>query len=379
MFDFSSVVDFIENTIRTKHQVPGCDLVITRDHKPVFRHISGYADRETKTPLTQSHMYYMYSCTKPLTVTAGLRLLEEGKLDLETPVSRYFPSYANVKVLQDGKLVPANTVMTLRHLFTMTAGYDYEFEFPETSCIFTPEFRRATTEEVVEVLSKRPLIFHPGERFSYSICHDILAGVIEKIADMRFSEYLDKIIFTPLGMTDSTFSETPALHERMATQYLAEDDGSIVATEQKNEHRLTEEYESGGAGLISTVNDYAKFADTLACGGTTAEGYRMLRPETVKFMHTEQLHSYSVESSFTCPAGPGYGYGLGVRTRVNRDEGQRSPIGEFGWDGAAGSYVLMDETNRLSVFFGMHVLNWPSCIGTDHAVMRDLIYDAMNL
>ncbi len=379
MFDFSSVVDFIENTIRAKHHVPGCDLMITRDHKPVFRHICGYADREAKTPLTASHLYYMYSCTKPLTVTAGLRLLEEGRLDLDTPVSHYFPSYANVKVLEGDQLVPANTVMTLRHLFTMTAGYDYEFIFPETEHLLTPEYRQATTAEVVETLAKRPLIFHPGERFSYSICHDILAGVIEKIADMRFSSYLDKIIFKPLDMADSTFSDTPVVHERMATQYLAEDDGSVVLTEQTNEHCLTEQYESGGAGLISTVNDYAKFADTLACSGTSVDGYRLLLPDTVKLMHTEQLHSYSVESSFTCPAGPGYGYGLGVRTRVNRDEGQRSPIGEFGWDGAGGSYVLMDETNRLSIFFGMHVLNWPSCIGSDHAVIRDLIYDAMKL
>ena len=86
-----------------------------------------------------------------------------------------------------------------------------------------------------------------------------------------------------------------------------------------------------------------------------------------------------MDGTFSCAAGPGYGYGLGVRTRLNQNEGQRSPIGEFGWDGAAGSYVMCDDTNHLSIFFAMHVLAWPSCIGSDHAVIRDMIYNALGL
>ncbi len=376
MYDFSPIARYMEDTILEKKHVPGCDILIMREHELLYRHICGYADIERGIPLSEQHLYYMYSCTKPITVSAGLRLYEEGKLDLDTPVAAYLPAFADVRVARDGKLVKPPAPLTVRHLFTMSGGFDYNMRTDKVWAL-TEANPHASTREIVDLFAEKPLCFEPGTRFQYSICHDILAAVIEVAADMRFSDYLDQILFTPLGMTDSTFSYEPQ-KDRLTGQYAPDAQGAVVRTHSENTFRLTDHYESGGAGLVCTARDYARFADMMACEGTAANGYRYLKPETVKLLRTEQLSSFAVDSAFSCAAGPGYGYGLGVRTRVDNTLGQKSPIGEFGWDGAAGSYVMCDPINHISIFFAMQVLNWPAVIGSDHAVIRDMMYDILN-
>ena len=378
-YDFSSIAAYMADVVCAQHGVPGCDMLIRREHETLYRHLCGYSSREDKTPLTENHLYYMYSCTKPLTVTAGMRLYEEGKLDLDAQVGNYLPAFRDVFLMKDGKKTVPVHPLTVRNLFTMTGGFDYAMHNEFTDAVIR-ENPHAGTVELVNAFARRPLCFEPGDHFQYSVCHDILAAVIETVSGMPFAEYLDEIMFTPLGMKDSTFNDTEDVKARLAGQYSC--DGrthEIKYAGPNNGFRLTDRYESGGAGLITTVADYAKFADTMACEGRTADGYRLLKPETVALLHTEQLHTFVMNNTFSCAAGPGYGYGLGVRTRINQDEGQRSPIGEFGWDGAAGAYVMMDPVNHLSITFGMHVLNWPACIGPDHAVMRDMIYDILEL
>ncbi len=378
MTDFSKIARYMEDTVCQKHGVPGCDILIYRDHELLYRHICGFSDREAQIPLTEDHLYYMYSCTKVLTVSAGMRLWEEGKLDLDAPVSDYLPAFADVKQNIDGTLTAPQKPLLVRHLFTMSGGFDYNMRTEEINALIAKN-PHAVTLEIVDLFAKKPLLFTPGSRFLYSLCHDILAAVIEVASGMRFSEYLKTVIFDPIGMRDSTFDDTPDVLARLAGQYNADQNGIVTRVGQGNIFRLTDNYESGGAGLICSAADYAQFADTMACGGTAANGYRFLKPETVRLLHKDQLPTYTMDGTFSCAAGPGYGYGLGVRTRLDQNEGQRSPIGEFGWDGAAGSYVMCDDTNHLSIFFAMHVLSWPCCIGSDHAVIRDMVYDALNL
>jgi CubicO group peptidase (beta-lactamase class C family) len=378
MTDFSKIARYMENTVCQKHGVPGCDILIYRDHELLYRHICGYSDREARTPLTENHLYYMYSCTKVLTVSAAMRLWEEGKLDLDAPVSDYLPAFADVKQNIDGTLTAPEKPLLVRHLFTMSGGFDYGMRTEEVKSLIE-ENPHATTYEIVSTFAKKPLLFTPGSRFQYSICHDILAAVVEITSGMRFSDYLKAVIFDPIGMSDSTFDDSDDVIARLAGQYASNSAGIVTRASQNNTFRLKDNYESGGAGLICSAEDYALFADTMACGGTAHNGYRFLKPETVRLLHTDQLPTYTMDGTFSCAAGPGYGYGLGVRTRLDQNEGQRSPIGEFGWDGAAGSYVMCDDTNHLSIFFAMHVLSWPSCIGSDHAVIRDMVYDALEL
>ncbi len=373
--DFSPVASFIEETVLGAHGVPGCDILVQKDHKVLFRHTCGLADRESGTPLAKDQLYQLYSCTKPVTVTAAIRLVEEGRLELDAPVGDYLPAFKDVHLLRNGVRVPPAKAPTVRNLFTMTAGFDYDLHAPATDELLRRN-PHATTREVVDSFAAKPLGFEPGDRFQYSLCHDILAAVVEEVAGMRFSDYLDHMMFKPLGMADSGFKTSPGIHARLAAQYLWKD-GKMVLTDGTNAYRRSDRWDSGGAGLVSSVADYAAFADALACRGDAANGYRLLKPETVRLLRTEQLSACAMNPAFSCAAGPGYGYGLGVRTRIDQKEGQKSPIGEFGWDGASGFYTLMDPVNRLSIVVGMQVLNWPACIGSAHAVLRDLVYTAL--
>lgn len=268
--------------------------------------------------------------------------------------------------------------MLVRHLFTMSAGLDYNLN--SNAILDTIENNpNSGTLEIVNSLPQNPLAFEPGEKFKYSLCHDVLAAVVETVSGVRFSEYLEKNIFLPLGMTDTGFTFSENKKDRLAALYRCYERGKYESIPQNNMFQLTENYESGGAGLYSTVDDYILFADAMANEGVGLSGNRILKRETIDLMRTEQLSNYSVDSKFTCAAGPGYGYGLGVRTLIDKSEGQRSSIGEFGWDGAAGSYVMIDPTNKLSIFFAMHVMNWPLLIGCGHAPIRDLTYDILGL
>ena len=131
MADFSRIAAYMEQTVCEKHGVPGCDILIYRDHELLYRHICGNSDREAQIPLTENHLYYMYSCTKVLTVSAAMRLWEEGKLDLDAPVSDYLPAYADVKQLVNGELTTPENTLIVRHLFTMSGGFDYTMRTPE--------------------------------------------------------------------------------------------------------------------------------------------------------------------------------------------------------------------------------------------------------
>lgn len=231
-----------------------------------------------------------------------------------------------------------------------------------------------TTMQVGEAFSKRPINFEPGSKFHYSICHDILAMVIQQASGMLYRDYLDKIIFQPLEMKNSTLSHDAQTVSRVATQYTVEGD-MIVPMEKVNELVLGPNYDSGGAGLITTVEDYKLFADAMACDGVGWNGYRLLKPETIRTM--KQVH-FTDEQGFDSIAGPGYAYSLGVRVRTKTVPGS-SPLGECGWDGAAGSYMMADTDNHLSICIAMHLRCWPSIINGDHAIIRDLVYQALEL
>ncbi|MBO5253065.1 MAG: beta-lactamase family protein [Clostridia bacterium] len=376
MTDFSKVINYIEETLCGSFGVPGCDIQIMRAHEVLFRKTFGTRDYAGETPVSGNELYFLYSCTKVMTCTAALQLVERGVLGLDDPVSRWIPAYENVFLLcDDERKAPENT-MTVRHLFTMTAGLDYDMQKEPILCA-AGENPEAGTVEMVASFAKSPLCFEPGERFQYSLCHDVLAAVVEAASGVKFSEYLKQNILEPLGITRTGFELTDP--DALMAQFECYEPGRIREFGVKNEFKLSENYESGGAGLISCVEDYSLFADALANGGVGATGKRILRPETIDLMRSEQLSAFTKDPAFSCAAGPGYGYGLGVRTMIDRSQGQRSPIGEFGWDGAAGAYIMIDPENQLSIFFAMHVRGWPSLIGCGHAPIRDLTYEALGL
>lgn len=335
----------------TELSLPGAEISVRVARKEVFRCAVGFSDLETRMPLRGGELYYFYSATKPITCAAVMQLCERGLLSLSDPVARYLPEFSSPTVrMPDGSRVESRRPITVEHLLTMTSGLDYNLK---TKAIFDVAERtggKCPTREIACAIAERPLHFHPGERWLYGLSHDVLAALVEIISGMRYSEYVTEQIFRPLGMTDSYFHPTDELLSRMTTPYALGEAGNLPLP-KTNLFDLGEEYESGGAALISSVPDYARFADAMANGGVGETGESILRPETIDLMRNNRVGDL-METDGRWRHLRGYGYGLGVRTRITADGG--GSLGEFGWDGAKGVYVLMDPLRRLSLTYAEH-------------------------
>lgn len=357
----------------TQEGIPGVDCIITVDHQEVFRYFTGYANRETGKKTDGSELYLIFSMTKMLTCTCALQLYEQGKFQLDDSISRYLPAFSEMQLTQQALDVEAGAKVatgqsmgehtavtrdqtaknpiTVKHLLTMTAGLDYNLYAPGIRSAM--EAGKATTQELVEAMAQTVLGFEPGTRFRYSLCHDVLGALIEIWSGMSLGEYMHKYIFAPLRMTD-TFFGMPKDTKRLAQLYRFDEERQVVLAQPENPFQLTEAYESGGAGLTSTTADYAVFLDALACDGMSKTGYRLLQSSSVALMSQNYLTGQALEDFHALHQG--YGYGFGVRTHMNSTEsGSCSPIGEFGWDGAAGAFSLVDRENKLSVSYFQHV------------------------
>lgn len=355
--------------------VPGCSISIRRDHEEIYRHVCGTRGRDTAEPMTGEERFFIFSCSKPITMAATMQLVERGVLTIDTPVSEILPEYGAVSVLEDGKLVPPKTPITVRHLMTMSAGLDYNLRGRlKAQGLWGSD---VSTRQIAEAIAASPLIFHPGEQFKYSLCHDVMGAVIEEAAGMRYGEYLKKNIFEPLGMTNTGFNRNVS---NLAGQYeCLEETGELIDIGTEHPYNFGIRYESGGGGLVSTLDDYALFADAMACCGVGATGARILTEASVHALHENQMGTFVKDPTFSCATGPGYGYGLGVRTLIDKSQGQRSPLGEFGWDGANGAFLIVDPFNHLSFSFMQHIRNWPRLMGEFYAPIRDEVYEALGL
>ncbi|MBR6406012.1 MAG: serine hydrolase, partial [Lachnospiraceae bacterium] len=224
-----------------------------------------------------------------------------------------------------------------------------------------------------------PLEFEPGTHYLYSLCHDVLGAVIEVVSGMRFGEYLQKAIYEPLGMTDTTFHPTEAQLARIsALMRVNEETGELdYVGNVRSNHRIQEAYESGGGGLVSSVNDYIKLGAALANYGKAWNGYQLLKPETVELYRSCQLGPVQQADMLRIFAqNKGYTYGLGVRRFIDTND-STSPLGHFGWDGAAGFYLMIDPTNNLSYVYAQDVLNSGITFHLIHRQLRDLVYLCM--
>ncbi len=372
--DFTKLEKYLDSLQEVN--VPGCDLIVCKDHEPVFRHTAGYRDSGRTQPVREDDTYCLYSCTKVFTSCAVMQLVEKGLLSLDDPVSRYLPAYGRLTLRKDGGIVPAARAMTIRHLLSMQSGLDYQTDTPAIRRVLKETGGHATTRQIVDVLVEEPLCFEPGTDFLYSMSHDVLGAVIEVVSGLKFSAYLKENIFDPLGLKTIGFELKDA--DRLCAQY--EYDGETDSLKDLPAHvmtyRISDQYESGGAGLISDVRDYSLFVDTLACGGEAADGTRILSPEMIQLWSANQLGPVS-RRSFDEWHRYGYSYGLGVRTRVDLSKGGPGSIGEFGWDGAACSYAMIDPHRHIGAFFAMHVKNFVYAYDVIHPTLRGLIYEGL--
>lgn len=375
MADFSKLTEFLDSLSR-RFGIPGCDCAVTVAGKQVYRRRAGFRDEEARTAMAGDETWWIYSATKLFTCTAALQLIERGRLGLEDPVSRYLPEFAALTV-RDGETVrPARTVLTIRHLMTMTGGLDYDLTRP---ALVKAAGAGGTTREVVAALAEDPWCFDPGDHFLYSLCHDVLGAVIEVVSGRSLEDYMKENIFDPLGMEDTTFRPTDRQLSRMAKQYQHLDiEGRHQPIGQQNKFRLTPCYDSGGAGLCSTVDDYIRLATALALGGVSPEGVRILSRESVELLKTPQLNAVQRKDFVDrSPASKWYSYGLGVRVLVEEPESP-VPLGEFGWDGAAGAYVLVDTENQVALFYAQQVCNSWITYQWLHPELRDTLYACLD-
>lgn len=369
--DFTLLSDYLSSL--STDLVPGMDLCVCREHEEIFRKFVGFRDREKGLKMNGKEKYWIFSATKVFTATAGMQCVERGLFQLDEPVSKYIPAYKLVTVNDNGHIRLPRKPLTIRHLFSMTGGFNYMIDNPSFQKAKMYSFGKADTLTMINALAEEPLDFFPGTHYQYSFCHDVLAAVIEVASGMKFSEYLKRNIFEPLGIQHTGFFGEDL--SEFAQQYTYDDrlKKSVVRPEgNDNWYRLTENYESGGAGLYSTVEDYILLADALACGGTGKSGKQILKPETIALMTTPQLSEEIRKRDFINHFGPSYTYALGVR--VNCEEGSSSPIGEFGWDGAACAYTLCDPVNHLSAYLGMHVRGFGYGYDVIHHKVKDLLY-----
>lgn len=376
---FDDLTKFLDKI--TSWRIPGAVCRINYGGKEVYEYHCGYADIASGKPMQGDELFHLYSLTKLITCVSALQLFEKGEFLMNDPLSDYLPEFKNMMVQKTNlngtnKLIPAKTPITIRDLFTMTAGFTYDHFTPSFNEVRKATDNRCPTREMIVALAKDPLVFHPGESFRYSLCHDVLGALIEEISGMKLGEYMKKHIFEPLGMDDTFFKLPENKRERAMTQYIFNDKlGKAVETDFNNEHEMGTEYESGGAGLISCAADYMKFADTLCNGGTNKDGARILSPRTIDLMRTNHLTPKQREGIDWVQMA-GYGYGLGVRTLVDPTAGSLSPKGEFGWSGMAGTYIIIDPENKLTVFYGQQMINNQEPYV--HPRIRNIVYASLD-
>lgn len=367
MFDYKETIDKLIEKELTEGKINGASFLVLHKGREAYFNAYGYADRENERLMERDTIIRLFSMTKPITAAAVMILAERGEIDLRDPVSKYLPYFAGQKVYHTGgTLVPAERENTVWDMLNMTSGIPYPDLTHEPGRQMDRSFReligrrmrgeRVDTQEYLREIAKVPLCFQPGEKWMYGLSADVLGGVVEAVSGRTYGEFLKKELFDPLEMKDTGFSVPEDQKYRFAQIYeWKEELGRLVPFEDSHLGEYYGEdvaFESGGAGLVSTMDDYRHFAEMLLRKGTYGSR-RILGSKTVEFMaqnrlSEEQKKDYIWESTL--------GYGYGCLMRVLTDQGKAgtiAPLGEFGWDGWTGNYVTIDPADEFLMIFFM--------------------------
>ncbi|HUR87530.1 MAG TPA: serine hydrolase domain-containing protein [Ramlibacter sp.] len=344
-------------------EIPGAVFLLLRDGKVVREDAVGWRDREAKVPMTTDSIFRIASMTKAVTSAAVMILVDEGKVRLDDPLSKYVPEFAQVQVgveragpsgapelFTEPPRKPIQVIDLMRH----TSGLTYSFtgETLVHQRYKAARLSAAQSNEQLSVnLAKLPLLLQPGVRFEYGMSHDVLARVVEVASGMEFGAFLAARIFNPLAMVDSGFSVDATRYARIAEPQVDPKTGKRMdAADVKVPPRWT----SGGGGMVSTARDYARFAQMLLNGGTL-DGVRVLSKESVRQMMTNQLPAQlpadgeKTQYFFFDPSvdnGNGFGFGGAVRIAQGTNNIPGS-IGDYSWSGGYGTYFWIDPSEHL--------------------------------
>jgi CubicO group peptidase (beta-lactamase class C family) len=376
---------FLQNEVDTG-KIPGAVLLIRRNVQTAYFKSFGVRDPATKAPMTPDTIFRIYSMSKPITTVAAMLLVEEGKLQLDDPLSKFIPEFKDVKVGMESKgedgnphldLVPAKRPITVQDLMRHTSGLTYGF-FGEglvkkAYVDADPGADDPSLAQFTERLAKLPLAFQPGTTWDYSQSTTVLGRVIEVVSGKSLYQFEKERLLDPLGMKDTSFYVTDEAKKPLVAEPLA-DDRKFGASAEMGDPRVVHKMESGGGGMVSTIDDYARFAQMILNGGIL-DGKRYLSPKTVAYMGANHIGPGSgvVPGPYYLP-GPGFGFGLGfaVRTEVGVVPYEGS-VGEMSWSGAGGTTFWIDrQENMIAVFMAQTV----SQRGRIRTTLKNLVYGA---
>lgn len=346
-------------------EVAGVNLLVLQDGKEVLYSQAGYADIEEERLYQRDTIVRLYSMTKPITGAAAMMLLERGELDLGQPVEEILSGFCNQMVWEQGIKVPVRRKMVVKDLLSMTSGlpYPYDMENPasmEVQAVFDEIDARLYGEcpmdtiEIANRLGQCGLSFHPGDSWRYGTSADVLGAVIECVSGKKFGTFLQEEFFEPLGMKDTGFYVPPEKQSRLASVYEKTDQGlKLCPTNQFGVRYRREKpavFESGGAGLVSTLDDYARFAGMLLEHGSY-QSRQILSPQFVEFFTTSGLTPWQKEAMWrSWDSLAGYSYGNLMR--IMEEPGlayYQTWKGEYGWDGWLGAYFCNSPANRTTI------------------------------
>jgi len=375
--------DTIRNEITTG-TIPGGILLIQQHGKTVHFECFGVRDPDTGLPMTPDTLFQIYSMSKAVTSVAAMMLVDEGKLSLDDSVSKYIHSFADAKVgvdLSDEagkyplKLEPLKRPITIRDLLRHTSGITYGF-FGETQVqklyanplLYAGDYDNADFADRIAVL---PLADQPATRWNYSHSTDVLGRVVEVASGQTLYQFEKRRLFDPLGMSDTAYYVADQAKWPRIAQGFPVDRFRVAGI---RDPRLPRRWESGGAGLVSTIGDYARFLQMLLNGGEL-DGKRYLKRETVALMTSDQIGPETgiIHDPFYFP-GPTSGFGLGFAVRTSPPPNTNWPLGEYRWDGAGGSFYFVDPVDDM---LGIFMVMAPTQGGRIQLNLKTMIYEAM--
>ncbi|MGY3392001.1 CubicO group peptidase (beta-lactamase class C family) [Bradyrhizobium sp. USDA 3311] len=381
----AKVSDYIRNEVATG-KIPGAILLLQQHGKPVYYENFGVRDVATEISMSADTIFRLYSMSKPITSVMAMMLVEEGKLALDDPVSKYIPAFAGMKVgvekrAEDGKvglaLEPLDRPVTIKDLMRHTSGLPYGYygggavrELYAEAKLFN---RNLSNADFAAKIATLPLVEQPGTVWDYGFSTDVLGRAVEVISGKTLLQFERERLLGPLGMTETAFFVAdPAKFPRIAEPM--PEDRNINPTTQVRDIRRPATWESGGGGMVGTVGDYARFAQMLLNGGTY-DGRRYLKPETIALMASDHIGPetrIARDQNYYPGASSGYGLGFAVRTSV--PAGTSWPLGEYRWDGVGGTFFFIDPEDDL---FGIFMVQTPSQRGRIQLALKTLIYQAM--
>lgn len=388
MLCMQSTIDKLISQSIAAGEYAGASLLVIKDGKEVARAVYGEADMENHVPVRRDTIIHLYSMSKPVTAVAVMKLQEQGKINLQDAVSKYLPCFRNMTVWTEAGEVPAEREITIWDCLNMTTGIPYPCGELESGRRLDKVFReliaRREAGEVVDTMewmkevAKVPLVFQPGEKWMYGFSADVLGAVVEAASGKKFGQYLKDEIFVPLGMEDTGFYVPEEKQHRFAVAYENWSTGKLrpfTHSHLGEYYQSDVAFESGGAGMVSTIDDYAKFAQMLLQGGSL-DGVRILEEKTVRFMAQNHL-TEAQRAEYNWDSVRGYGYGCLMRCledTAKADTGGN--VGEYGWDGWTGNYVTINpEKHMILLFF---VQRCGTGFGELTRNVREKVYEALS-